>query len=196
MNDVFWGPTSFSMQAYSHLDMQAAVNVFPNKNHKTKHFFFPFHERVGKNRPVTSLVYWRWTDTLTSHLLSWSVQMHFASFILESIFIPQSQMVSQMRGIRSFAFTRNLMFEKGFSIRVSRGPNNRKKENQRNLQLKETLPNESRVNVPLALSITLNEKGHLHYCCKQILPTMLWIPGLNFEEEPAAWGRWVKQKLL
>lgn len=139
MDGVFWVPTGFSKQAYSHLDMHGTVNVFPNKNHKTN-LFFPFYERVGKDHPVTSFVFCRWTDILSIPICCPGVRKHalLLSFILESIFIPQSQVGYQKRGIRSFTFTRNLMFENGFSIRISRGLNTMEK-NQRILQLEEIL---------------------------------------------------------
>lgn len=179
MDGVFWVPTGFSKQAYSHLDMQATVNVFPNKNHKTNLFFFPFYERVGKDHPVTSFVFCRWTDILSIPICCPGVRKHalLLSFILESIFIPQSQVGYQKRGIRSFTFTRNLMFENRFSIRISRDLNTMGKKIKEFYSWKRFYPYESRVNAQLILSTHTEWKGLFHFCCKQILCTKLWIPG-------------------
>lgn len=123
--------------------MQATVNVFPNKNHETNLFFFPLYERVGKK-------FWLWLvcalkvnrHILNSHLLSQRAQTHFASSSPSWVYIytTKSNAVSKKRDMMVFffTFTRNLMFEKGFRIRISRGPTTRKKQKKsQNLQLEE-----------------------------------------------------------
>lgn len=163
-------------------------------------FFFSFLWRVGEDHPRTGSGYCRRTESLNSHLLSWSAQTHLTLLPFSRLYLYHKvRWHIQRRGRRAFTFTSNLMLEKWFSIRTSRVLNTRGKKTK-NVTAGGDFSNRRGGECTLTPSTHTEWKGHSHSCCKQILPTTLQIPVLDLEEPTApwewiSWGRQVRRKV-
>lgn len=161
---------------------------FPNWNPKT---FFLFWMIITNNHSMTSFAYRRWRDTLNSHLISWSGQMHFSPFFHSRVYIytPKFNWYLKKEAYKIFPSTKNSTFEKGFSTRISSGLSVSKSQNFR------AGKGLSNTRVEWIYRMTLSSaqtvllwKGHFPFCLILVLSTKTGIPGLNSKERKKFYG--------